>query len=121
MLCTMSGSNRFNSSRKKCAVAFALAITLTQTAPAQQYTCHGPGFPPYNSAPFEGLHSVRYAAYIPFDHLTGATPCFNSGLGSILKDLQRGPERDHSELSYSVSPSVSLSRIYRRHRHGRPT
>lgn len=91
MLCTMSGSNRFNSSRKKCAVAFALAITLTQTAPAQQYTCHGPGFPPYNSAPFEGLHSVRYAAYIPFDHLTGATPCFNSGLGSILKIYKGDP------------------------------
>ncbi|MBV9954729.1 MAG: hypothetical protein JOZ70_05735 [Pseudolabrys sp.] len=61
----------------------SLCLCLSFPAAAQyQWTCRTSGPNGGNTGPpFEGLHGVAYDAYIPVDHVTGPTPCFNVPAG----------------------------------------
>jgi hypothetical protein len=54
---------------------FVTLYMAAQLATGQQFYCHYPNIAPWYGAAWEGLHSVRYSAYIPGDHISGPTQC----------------------------------------------
>jgi hypothetical protein len=66
------------------AAVFITIMLAAQPAVAQLWYCHYPNTPPWNGAAYEGNHNVSYNAYIPWDHISGPTPCY-TGASVIYK------------------------------------